>query len=130
MSYSTFINKQFIYAVIGVSLDTEKFGNRVFSYLIENDYKVFPINIRGGTILNSKIYKSINDIDKEIDVAVFVIPSKISEIVLKEVIQKGVKKVWFQPGSESLKSKKICEKNNVEFIMEECIMVENEKMKF
>ncbi len=129
MSYATFVSNKLTYAIIGVSLDVKKFGNRVFSYMKENKYNVFPINPKGGVILDSKIYKSIDEIDKKIDVIVFVVSPKIATAVLEKVIQKGIKKAWFQPGSESLEAKRICEKNDIEFVMEECIMIESEKMK-
>jgi len=128
MTYSSFINKQFVYAIIGVSLDTEKFGYKVFSYFKNQNFKVLPINPKGGTLLDTKIYTSLDEIEEKIDVIVFVVPPKVAETVLDKVIKKGIKKVWFQPGSESLHSKIICEKNQIEFVMEECIMVENEKM--
>ncbi len=129
MSFENFINKDFVYAVIGVSLNSQKFGNRVFTYLKEEGYNVLGINPKGGEVMGEKLYKSINEIEKDIDVVVFVIPPQIAQDVLKEVVNKGIKKVWFQPGSESPKLKKICENSDIEFVMEDCIMVENEKQK-
>ncbi len=129
MSFENFINKDFVYAVIGVSLNPDKFGNRVFVYLKEEGYNVLGINPKGGEVMGEKLYKSIDEIEQKVDVVVFVIPPQIAQSVLKEVINKGIKKVWFQPGSESAQLKKTCEKNAVEFVMEDCIMVENEKQK-
>ncbi len=129
MSFENFINKDFVYAVIGVSLNPDKFGNRVFVYLKEEGYNVLGINPKGGEVMGEKLYKSIDEIEQKVDVVVFVIPPQIAQSVLKEVINKGIKKVWFQPGSESAQLKTTCEKNAVEFVMEDCIMVENEKQK-
>ncbi len=129
MDFENFINKNFVYAVIGVSLNPQKFGNRVFTYLKGEGYNVLGINPKGGEVMGEKLYKSIDEIEKDVDVVVFVIPPQIAQSVLKEVVNKGIKKVWFQPGSESSQLKKICENSDIEFVMEDCIMIENEKQK-
>jgi len=94
-----------IYAVVGVSKNPDKYGNKIFSAFLKKGYEVYGINLKGGEILDQKIYASLTDvyqkINKKIDTVVLVIqPEKTSDIV-DEIIKLGIKEVYFQPGSEN-----------------------------
>ena len=80
-------------AIIGASGDKGKIGHSVVSNVIQNGYKgkIFPINPKGGTIEGIKAYKSILDVNDEIDVAVLTIPAKFALESVKECAAKGVK---------------------------------------
>jgi len=122
------ISKQNIYALVGASNNPEKYGFKIFTDLTEAGYNVVPINPRGGIMSDLKVYPSLSDYPNSIDVVVFVVPPQVTEEVLKEVNQLGLKKVWMQPGSDSEKAIKFCEDNNIECIHHSCIMVEHKKI--
>lgn len=119
-----FIDKTYAYALIGASQNHEKYGYKVFADLKKADYNVHPINPKGGTILGSTVYKSIDAIPQEIDVVIFVVPSEITISLLPIVHKKGIKKVWFQPGSESDVAINFCKENNIHYIAHACMMME------
>ena len=48
-----------------------------------------------------KAYKSIIDIPDEIERATLYVPPKVGMKVVEEIAQKGVKEIYFNPGSES-----------------------------
>ncbi len=118
------INKKYNYAVVGASRDKNKYGYKVLKDLHDNGYKVFPVNPKGGEILNLKVYSRLQDISFKIDVVIMVVPPKISEMVIKEVKNLGIKMVWMQPGSENEEVIEYCRKNNIECIHNACIMME------
>ncbi|XLQ20376.1 MAG: CoA-binding protein [Candidatus Moraniibacteriota bacterium] len=124
---NTFIDKKYTYAVIGVSNNVEKYGYKVLENLLDAGFKVFPINPKGGELLHQKVYKNISEISENVDVAVFVIPPKIGESVIVDVMKKGVKMVWLQPGSESDEIIEFCKDNNMECYHSACIMLEQLK---
>ena len=124
-----FLNVTNTYAVIGVSKDPKKYGNKIFYDLKIAGYHVYPVNPRINNIEGEKCYPSTSALPSVPDVIDIVVPPKIAEKVVEDAIKQGVKKVWFQPGSESERAIKYCEENNVDVLHSMCIMVEQNKRK-
>ena len=78
-------------AVIGASEKEGKVGNLVFRYLAESKAEVFPVNPGYGTIHGKKCYKSVNEIEKGIDLAVVCTPASVSVKMVKECVENKVK---------------------------------------
>jgi len=80
-------------AIIGASGDKGKIGNSVITNVIQNGYKgkIFPINPKGGEIEGIRAYKTILDVNDEIDVAVLTIPAKFALESVGQCAAKGVK---------------------------------------
>ena len=79
-------------AVIGASAEDGKIGNSVMKNLINGGFQgeIYPINPRADEILGRKCYKSVKDIEGEVDIAVFAIPAKFVLGALEEVGEKKV----------------------------------------
>ncbi|MCH8198129.1 MAG: acetate--CoA ligase family protein, partial [Proteobacteria bacterium] len=79
-------------AVIGASAEEGKIGNSVMKNLIDGGYQgeIYPINPRADEILGRKCYKSVKDIEGEVDIAVFAIPAKFVLAALEEVGEKNI----------------------------------------
>ena len=80
-------------AVIGASQDNSKLGYHVTENIVSGGYrgKVYPINPRGGEICGQRVYKSIEDVDDEIDLASIVVPAKFVYEAVKSCARKAVK---------------------------------------
>lgn len=117
------INKNNVYAVIGASKNSEKYGYKVFKDLKEARHKVFPINLKEKEILGVKIYKDIYGVKAKIDVVIFVVPPDVTRKILKDVKKLQIKNVWLQPGSESQEAIEYCVKNNIKCSHDACIMI-------
>ena len=79
-------------AVIGASSEAGKIGNSVMKNLINGGYqgKIFPIHPKADEILGYKAYKSVKDVQENIDVAVFAIPAKFVAAALTECGEKKI----------------------------------------
>ena len=79
-------------AVIGASATKGKLGNDVVRNLIESGFegRIYPINPKGGEILDLKVYRSVSEIAGDVDVAVIVVPAKLVLPVMVECGEKGV----------------------------------------
>ena len=79
-------------AVIGASSVPTKIGYKILQNIVEVGYtgKIYPVNPKGGEILGHKVYRSIEEIDGDVDVAVLVIPAKL---VYDTVVACGKKQV-------------------------------------
>ncbi|GAA2353714.1 acetate--CoA ligase family protein [Saccharopolyspora halophila] len=79
-------------AVIGASNEDGKIGNSVMKNLVNGGYagSIYPINPKADEVLGRKAYKSVGDIDADVDVAVFTVPAKFVAGALEECGRKGV----------------------------------------
>lgn len=121
------IDPKLTYAVIWASNNTDKYGHKVFKDLIEKWFNVVAINPNEEKILWRSVYPTLSKYKWKIDVAIFVLSPKFSLPVLEEIKVLWIKKVWFQPGAESDKAIKFCKKNDIEYIINACIMIQNNK---
>ncbi len=60
-----------------------------------------PVNPKEETIEGLKTYRSILDIPEDVDRATFYVPPKVGLRIIEEIAEKGVKELYFNPGSES-----------------------------
>lgn len=116
------LNKENIFAVIGVSENHEKYGYKVFFYLKQKGYKVYPINPKYENIDDVKCYPNLNYLPSKPDVVICVVPPEVTNNIVKEMKDLNLTKVWMQPGSESDEAIKFCNANNIEVISNMCIM--------
>ncbi|MFP4117971.1 MAG: CoA-binding protein [Candidatus Woesearchaeota archaeon] len=122
--FSDFFRKDNLFAVVGVSQDTSKYGRIVYDDLKKNGYKVTGVNPNVDTIEGEKIHNSLEEMtDKAPDVVVFVVPPKVVESYLETCKGMGIDKIWLQPGSESQKAIDFCENNDIRCLHDRCIML-------
>lgn len=84
-------------AVIGVSRREDSMGTTILKNLIENkergllQARIYGVNIKGGSVLGMQLYKSVKDIEDDIDLVIVVVPAKFVPDVIREAGEKGVK---------------------------------------
>lgn len=80
-------------AVIGASGNPNKVGYMVLDNVLSCGYTgdVYGINPKGGNVLGKELYKSIEDVEGDVDMAVVSIPAKFVFNSVKECAKKGVK---------------------------------------
>ncbi len=121
------IDKNLIYAVIGVSANPEKYGHKVFKDLLDAGYHVLGINPKGGEILGQTIYLKLSALPQIPDWLIFVTPPEVSEQLITEAISLGVKNLWLQPGSESVAALELCRQVGINCISQACIMIKRQE---
>lgn len=100
------------FAVVGNTIDKEKYGYKIKEALLEQGYNVYPVY---------KELKSLNDIKGELDVVVLVINAVKGLEIIRECKVK-YKVVLIQPGAESKQLIDYLEYNNIEYL-EGCALV-------
>src|SRR5919204_2688124 len=80
-------------ALVGASPEAGKIGNSVFESLVKHEYKgkVFPVNAKGySEILGVKAYRSLDDVNEQIDVVVVTVDLKFVPDLLRSCGRKGI----------------------------------------
>ncbi len=111
-------------AVVGASSNKAKYGYKVFNLLKNMGYDVYPVNPKIKVLDEVKVYKSISEIEGDIDAVSIIIPPERADSVLEEIDAKKIPIVWFQPGAESFKLIRYCNSHNIEVIYNRCVLVD------
>ena len=117
------------YAVVGVSPNRKKFGNVVFRSMQERSFVVYPVNPKHRTVEDAKCFASVKELPDDVRSVVTVVPPEVTEHVLHDCVEKGIRTVWMQPGSESKAALDYAAQNNIEIISRECILMFLEPVK-
>jgi len=80
-------------AFIGASSSPGKWGYRVIENAIKSGYrgKIYPINPNGGEIFGLTVYKDVNDVPEDIDLAIFTVLAKRVPAAMQSCVKKGIK---------------------------------------
>ncbi|MDC7227092.1 MAG: CoA-binding protein [Spirochaetales bacterium] len=110
-------------AVAGVSNDKTKFGGRVFRNLKKRGYNVYPLNPKLKEFDGEKCFPAIDELPENIELLICVTPPPITETLIKEAAENGIKQVWLQPGAESKEAIRLCRKKGISVVSKTCIMM-------
>lgn len=82
-------------AVIGASTQKGKVGHDIFANILFGGFKgtIYPVNPKAKSIIGVKCYTSVTNIPDPIDLAMVILPPKLSLQAVKDCIAKGVKGV-------------------------------------
>ncbi len=112
------------WAVVGATQNPEKFGNKIYKKLHANGYSVTPINPMYDTVEDVPCLNSLKDMDFLPEcVSIVVGPEKSIEVV-KEAIELGIKRLWFQPGTFDEDILDLAENNGLDVVFYNCVLVE------
>ena len=116
-------------AMVGVSKDSTKPSTIVMKYMQKYGYKVIPVNprVKGEKILNEEVFEKITDIKEPVDIVDIFRPSKEVFPIAEDTVKIGAKVLWLQLGIKNEDAKELVEKNNIEYIENNCTKMEYQK---
>lgn len=113
-------------AVLGCSPDSTKASNHVAEYLRDVGYNMIPVYPKGDTILGQKVYKSLAEIDQEVDmVVVFRKPAALDAIADAVIARGDVKVYWTQLALVNNEAAKKVKDAGINVVQNYCAMVEH-----
>lgn len=118
-----FINER-VWAIVGASMDPKKFGHQIFRDLRAAGYTVYGVNPRGGEIEGQKLHPTLSDLPEKPAVVDIVVPPAVTEEIVRQCAQLGLKRVWMQPGSESEEAIQFCQEHDIKVVYLTCAMIQ------
>lgn len=116
-------------AVVGLSNDPEKASNEVGAYLMEQGYRVIPVNPKEDEVLGEHAYDTVEQIPEQVDVVdVFLPPDKTPDIA-EDAVRAGVKTLWLQEGIENSEARRIAEEGGLAYVENRCMRKTHEGMR-
>jgi predicted CoA-binding protein len=119
-------------AVVGCSPTPYRDSNSVARYLMEQGYRVVPINPVYDEVLDLKAYDdlpSAQDGEGPIDIVnIFRAPEFVRPHV-EEAVEIGARLVWMQLGVTSEEAAKLARDAGIPVVMDECLRVKHKEWK-
>lgn len=112
-----------VWAVVGASENTAKYGNQVFRSLHRSGYTVYPVNPNGGELEGVPMYPTLASLPQMPDVVNLVVPSQVTEQIVREANALGLARIWMQPGAESEAAITYCHEHDMQLVYDACAMV-------
>lgn len=88
------------FAVVGASTNRAKYGNKVLRVYQQKKMKVYPVNPRADAIEGLRAYPDLASLPQVPHGVSIITPPKITEQVVEQAIDLGIKHLWMQPGAE------------------------------
>jgi hypothetical protein len=114
---------QRVWAVVGASTDTQKYGYRVFRVLADSGYIVYPVNPGQQAIDGVRCYPTVADLPARPGVVNLVVPPAVGLTIVRQCAAAGIERVWFQPGAESAENLALARDLGLKVVHDACAMV-------
>lgn len=113
-------------AMVGASGDKTKFSYGVLRQLSEIGYDILPINPNPKIteIRGLRVYRSLEEIDKQIDMVEVFRPKNELYGIAEQAIKVGAKVLWGQIGVYDDKAAELAEAAGLKVIMNRCPKIE------
>lgn len=111
------------YAIVGVSSDINKTGNAIFRELKKQSYQVIPVSNKTNEVEGIECIASIADLPSDVDALIFTTKPNITDQLVKEAIEKGIKNFFFQLGSAHQETFEYAQRKEVNAIFNRCVFM-------
>ncbi len=100
MNYSNFFKTIKTIAVVGLSDNPDRYSYQVAEYLMNQGFKIIPVNPNIDSVFGLKSYSSLSEIKEPVDVVDIFRRSEFVGPIVNEAIKIKAKTVWMQEGVE------------------------------
>ena len=113
-------------AMVGASADKTKFSYGVLRQLSEIGYDILPVNPNPKIleIRGLKVYRSLQEIEKSIDMVDVFRPKEELYAIAERAIAVGAKVLWAQIGVYDDEAAELAEKAGLQVVMNRCPKIE------
>jgi len=128
MQEATILNNYRIIAMVGLSPDPNRPSHRVAKYLINQGYKVIPVNPDAQEILGTRSYSNMSSIPEPIEIVDIFRRSEEVMPIVDEAIKVGAKAVWMQEGVVNEEAASKAQDAGLLVVMDRCMLKEHKRL--
>mgnify|MGYP001468630176 CR=1 FL=1 len=107
-------------AIVGASPNPERDSFKVMKFLLDQGYKIFPVNPKEKDILGIRCYPNLTSIKERIDMVDMFRAKEFIFDLTKEAIEINTNVIWMQEGIIDEKSSSLAMSNGLKVVMDEC----------
>lgn len=113
--------------VVGASSIEEKPSHWVSEYMIEQGYRIIPVNPDETEVFGVPCYPDLASVPEPVEfVNVFRRPQFCADVV-REAIDAGAKAVWLQQGIVSEDARRLAQEAGITFVQDRCVLQEHRR---
>lgn len=114
-------------AVVGCSPNPDRPSNAIARYLMEQGYRVVPVNPGHSRILGETCYRSLGEIPADVDIDIVDVFRRSDQVapVALQAIARGARLFFMQQGVVDARSARLLEEAGIPVAMDRCILVEH-----
>lgn len=110
-------------AVVGVTRDPKDWGRTLYDEFTKRGYETYAVN-PAGNIDGIQCYAQLRDLPTKPDGVLIVVPSQVTEQIVREVADLGIQRVWMHkgagPGAVSESALAFCKEKNISAVYGVC----------
>lgn len=111
-------------ALVGVSRSERDFTRSLFREFARRGYDVVPVNPNAAEVDGRACFARLQDIAPPVEGALLMTPPKMTEAVVRDCLEAGIKRVWMYRaggrGAVSGDAVRFCEANGIRVIAGHC----------
>ena len=112
------------FGVVGASTNRDKYGNKVLRCYLQNGKKTIPVNPNEAEIEGVPCAATISDLPADVVSISIITPPAVTLKLVPLAIEKGIKNIWMQTGSEHPDAVALCQEQGVNVIADgSCLLV-------
>lgn len=115
-------------AVVGLSDKPNRTSYQVASYMQQAGYEIIPVNPNIEQALGVKAYRSLEEIEGEIDIVNIFRRSSDTFEIAEEAVKVGAKAVWLQLGISNDQAYQVAHDAGLYVVMNSCIKVNHAQL--
>jgi len=115
-------------AVVGLSSNPERPSHRVARYLMEQGYRIIPVNPRETEVLGERSYPDLCAVPQPIEVVDIFREAKAVPRVVAQAMYVGAKAVWMQEGIVHQAAAARARRAGITVVMDRCMMKEHRRI--
>lgn len=89
------------FGVVGASTNRAKYGNKVLRCYLQDGRTAYGVNPRAEEIEGVRCFPDVGALPAEVTALSIITPPAITEAIVDEALERGVRQLWMQPGAES-----------------------------
>ena len=121
------LEKYHTIVVVGASSLPEKPSHWVSEYMIEQGYRVIPVNPEETEVFGVPCYPDLASVPEPVEfVNVFRRPEYCADVV-RDAIKVGAKAVWLQLGIVSEEARRLAEEAGITFVQNRCVLQDHRR---
>ena len=105
-------------AIVGVSHEPKHFSRMVLRAFRERHFEVAPVNPTMSEVEGAPCYSRLQDIQPPVDTALLMTPAAVTDQLVKDCADAGIRRVWMYRRSPAAVS--FCEAHGMSVIAGEC----------
>ena len=89
------------FAVVGASDDHAKYGAKVLNCYRQHGRTAYAVNPNHTVVQGQQAYARLQALPEPVESVSIITPPRITERIVEDAIEAGVRRLWMQPGAES-----------------------------